>query len=173
MKWADEFAESIRKFHSVEITDLVPTLTLLSLVVNRVGTAELHYGVIVLCVAGLVLPGLHRSQLLWFTLAALMGVRLLLVSHNLDNHGFLFAYWSLALAFAFSLEDPRKALATQGRLLIGYCFLFATLWKVGLSNDFLSGEFFHLTFLNDWRFISFTQLVGGGSARPRSVRIGS
>jgi hypothetical protein len=161
MRGMDELGASVRKFFAVELTDLVPTLTLITLLVNRVGTAELHFAVIVLSVAGLVLPGLHKSPLLWFALAAVLGLRVLFVSHNLDNHGFLIAYWSLALACAFSLDDPRKAFATQARFLVGFCFLFATLWKVGLSSDYLGGDFFHLTFLNDWRFSSFTQLVGG------------
>ena len=162
MRWLDDLAVASRKLGTVELTDLVPTLTLITLLVNRVGTAELHFGVIVLSVAGLVLPGLRKSPALWFALAAILGMRILLVSHNLDNHGFLIAYWALALGCAFSLDDPRKAFATQARLLVGFSFLFATLWKVGLSSDYRGGDFFHLTFLIDPRFISFTELVGGG-----------
>ena len=162
MKLADEFTEYVRKFREIELIDLVPTLTLISLLVNRIDTGEVHYVITVLAVAGLVLPGLHRSSLLWFAIAAALGLRVFIVAHNLDNHGFLLAWWTLALGCAYSLEDPGKAFTAQARLLIGFSFLFACLWKGVLSNDYLTGDFFHLTFLNDWRFTSFTRLVGGG-----------
>jgi len=49
-------------------------------------------------------------------------------------------------------------LRTSARSLIGLVFLFATLWKVLLSPDYLSGDFLRATLLLDVRFKDFTTL---------------
>jgi hypothetical protein len=149
-------------FYSLDLLDLVPRLSLIVLLIDRVGNPSIHFAVMVLTVSGLVIPGLHRSRYLWLALAALAAYRVWESPHTVENHAWLLAYWCLALACSFSLRDAARSLATQGRLLIGGCMFFATLWKVVLSPDFMSGDFFHLTFLTDSRFVDFTLLASGG-----------
>src|SRR5262249_49403077 len=75
------------------------------------------------------------------------------------NHKYLITYWCLALACSRWATNPGRVLAVNGRLLIGLCFLCATLWKV-ISPDFLDGSFFHFTLLDDARFRSVAESLG-------------
>ncbi len=59
---------------------------------------------------------------------------------DLDNHHVLKLYWLAALALTCVAHDPRATLARAARLLIGFVFAFAVLWKL-LTPDFASGEF--------------------------------
>lgn len=158
----EDVGGAIERFRSLEPIDLVPRLTLVFVLIYRVDSSTLQFATIVLGLTGLVFPGLHRSRFLWLATTAVFGVRILLAGHNLDNHGYLITWWCLALACAYSLDDPERAFRTQGRLMIGWCFLFATLWKGVLAHDYVSGDFFHLAYLNDHRLIDVTRLIGGG-----------
>ena len=115
----------------------------------------------VLAIAALVAPGLHRSRLVWTALAAVMAAKTLDNWWLQDNHVFLLTYWIVGLAGALHLPAPVPPLRTCARLLIGWSFLFAALWKVALSPDFLSGAYFRYTFLTDVRFFDAAALLGG------------
>jgi hypothetical protein len=115
----------------------------------------------VLAIAGLIVPGWHRSRLLWAALAAVMVAKTGANWWLQDNHVFLLTYWTIALALALHLPAPRQPLRTSARLLVGWSFVFATLWKLCWSPDFVSGAYFHYTFITDPRFFAVAALVVG------------
>ena len=95
-------------------------------------------------VAGLLavlLPWVGRDWRAWAVLLAVTAPGVL--SHplvDLDNHHFLHLYWLLALTVACLARDPAWTLGRAGRLMIGWLFLFATVWKL-LAPDFADGSF--------------------------------
>ena len=78
-----------------------------------------------------------------------------------DNHIFLLGYWCLAAGLALRATDVRPPLALSARLLIGFAFLFAFLWKAVLSPDYLDGRFFRVTLMMDDRFAGAVMLMTG------------
>ena len=115
----------------------------------------------VLAIAGLLVPPWHMSRALWAGVATLMVARTLDNWWVQDNHIFLFTWWTIAMWAALSVRDSPDVLARSSRLLLGLCFFFATLWKGFLSPDFMSGDYFHYTFLTDVRFEEAARLLGG------------
>jgi hypothetical protein len=112
---------------------------------------------------GLVVPGALRSRALWAGLVVLASWPLFFNWPFSDNHDYLSALWFFAVACALASADPPGTLAHQARRLLGITFLFATLWKLGLSPDFVDGRFFRLTLLTDARFENLAVLAGGMS----------
>ena len=96
--------------------------------------------------------------------AALVSVRIADDWPLADNHIYLLAYWTLAIALALRATDVSHALSTASRWLLGLAFGFAVLWKVFLSPDYLDGRFFRVTLLTDPRFAEAAMLIGGLSA---------
>jgi hypothetical protein len=78
-----------------------------------------------------------------------------------DNHAYLLCYWCFAVLLALVSRDVAGCLAVNGRLLIGWAFAFAVLWKLVLSPDYLDGRFFRVTLVTDPRFADFARLAGG------------
>ena len=61
-------------------------------------------------------------------------------------------------------REPRSARPrwrTRRGACVGLTFLFATLWKLALSPDFVDGRFFRVTLLTDARFENLAVLAGG------------
>lgn len=141
--------------------DLALRLTLLSMLLRPIGAGLMRPCILGLAAAGLLLPGLLRQPGLWIALTFFTSLRVALDWSLADNHAYLLCYWCLAVSIALCSRDPSACLALNGRLLIGLAFVFATLWKVGLSPDYLDGRFFRVTMLTDPRFAGFAQLVGG------------
>lgn len=141
--------------------DLALRLTLLSVLLRPIGAGLVRPCILALAAAGLLLPGLLRQPGLWLALTFFTGVRVALDWSLADNHAYLLCYWCLAVSIALYSRDPSTCLALNGRLLIGLAFVFATLWKVGLSPDYLDGRFFRVTMLSDPRFAGFAQIAGG------------
>lgn len=141
--------------------DLVLRLTLLDLLWRPVGNWALRPGILLLASFGLVFPGQLRRPGLWALLTVLTGTRVILDWPLPDNHAYLLCYWCLAITLALMSTDPQACLAFNGRLLVGAVFAFATLWKVGLSPDYLDGSFFRVMLLTDPRFEGVAQLAGG------------
>jgi hypothetical protein len=142
-------------------------LALLDLLLAPIGRWYIRPLVMGLAAVGLLVPGQMRRPWLWFALAGLSGLRVLLDWQLADNHAYLLAYWCLAVALALLLRD-RNLLAVNGRLLIGLVFAFATLWKL-LSPDFLDGTFLRVTMVVDDRFEGFARLAGGLEPAQRDV----
>ncbi len=140
--------------------ELALRLTLLALLLHPIGTGYLRPAILALAAAGLVLPRLLRHPALWLGLTALTVSRVVLDWPLADNHAYLLAYWCLACALAQRSSDPPRALAWNGRALVGLAFGFATLWKL-LSPDFLDGRFFRVALIQDPRLAPFARHVGG------------
>jgi hypothetical protein len=113
--------------------------------------------------AGLLLPALLRSKLLWAGLLALTAVPLAWNWPFSDNHDYLKAFFALAALCAVSTPAPERSLSISARWLIGLVFAFALLWKAVLSADFLDGRFFRVTLLSDGRFENLAVLAGGAT----------
>lgn len=119
--------------------------------------------VLLLSGAGLLVPAALRSRLLWAALLAASALPLAFAWPFPDNHDYLTALFALAALCALSLPHPAAAMATSARLLVGLTFLFAVLWKLVLSPDFVDGRFFRVTLLTDGRFEDLTVLATGMS----------
>ena len=113
-----------------------------------------------LAMAMLFAPRLMRSKGAWITLSSLLVINNLWHWSLLVNHEYLTTYWVLACTLALYSSAPEKVLAWNGRLLIGLCFLVATIWKF-LGGEYLDGSFLHLTFLLDSRLALGAYLLGG------------
>jgi hypothetical protein len=131
------------------------------MLLRPIGAGVVRPCILGLAAAGLLLPGLLRQPGLWIVLTFLTGLRVILDWSLADNHAYLLCYWCLAISLALVSRAPSACLALNGRLLIGLAFLFATLWKVALSPDYLDSRFFRITLLTDPRFAGFAQLAGG------------
>jgi len=119
--------------------------------------------VLLLAGLGLAAPRALRAPALWLSLLAVLGALLVWNWPFPDNHDYLAALWCLAAACALASRDPAATLAHHGRRLLGITFLFATLWKLALSPDFVDGRFFRVTLLTDARFEQLAVLAGGMS----------
>ena len=112
-----------------------------------------------LAFAALLAPGLLKNAWLWTAIA----ITFLFKSHHgywvQDNHQFLIFYWTTAIALALWSDEAEELLAHNGRILLGAVFTLAAIWKGLLSPDFMSGAYFHFTFLTDPRFFELTQII--------------
>ncbi|HJY83985.1 MAG TPA: hypothetical protein VKK81_23230 [Candidatus Binatia bacterium] len=158
-RWA--IGELVPQITEMDSVGLALRLTLLALLLRPIGNWMIRPLILGLAALGVALPGLLRKPWLWFTLAVLTGLRVVLDWQLADNHGYLLCYWCLAIALALVSRDTCACLALNGRLLIGWAFAFATLWKLALSPDYLDGRFFRVLLLTDLRFAEFAQLAGG------------
>jgi hypothetical protein len=138
-------------------------LVLLGLLLRPVGDWSVRPFVLLLAAVGLLMPRQLPRPYLWFSLAFLTGLRVVLDWPLSDNHAYLLCYWCLAIALALVSADARSSLAANGRLLIGAVFALAVFWKL-VSPDYLDGVFFRVTLVLDDRFEGFARLAGGLSA---------
>jgi uncharacterized membrane protein YhaH (DUF805 family) len=105
----------------------------------------------ILSLAALILPPLRTRAMLWLMIACFLLAGVAVGWTHEDNHKYLIAYWTLALACAASVPDSSRGLVLAARLLIGLTFGFAAVAKF-TAPDFLSGDFFHYSLLFDHRF---------------------
>jgi hypothetical protein len=113
--------------------------------------------------AALLFPALARDWRTWALLTLLTAWPLVWNWPFSDNHDYLRAFTALAVTLALTTDEPAAALRTSARLLVGGTFLFATLWKVAISPDWLDGTFFRVTLLSDPRFHELAVLAGGAT----------
>lgn len=109
-------------------------------------------------IAALVVPSLARTYGFWFFCAVVALTGCVRDWATADNHKYLIAYWCFAL-YAYWRGRNRETLVRAARLLIGFCFLFAVLWKLR-SADYVAGDFYQFTLLTDARFEFFTRAGG-------------
>jgi hypothetical protein len=146
---------------TLDATDLALRLTLLTLLLRPVGAPTVRVGLQALAALGLAVPACLRHPGVWAALTALAALRVLVDWSLADNHAYLLAYWCFAITLSLAARDPRACLALNARLLVGWAFAFAVLWKLALSPDYLDGRFFRVAFLTDARFADFARLAGG------------
>jgi hypothetical protein len=121
-----------------------------------------------LAIAALLFPRVRSNRGLWFTMACFLLAGALIAWARADNHKYLIAYWTLAVALATRARDPDQQVALSARLLIGFTFAFAIAWKL-TTPDFATGEFFHYSLLFDARFS--TKVVALGGLEPSAAEV--
>ena len=112
--------------------------------------------------AFIIRPALIRNPVIWFVLAAIATISLLLSWTSADNHKYLFVYWLWVVFLAVVVRDEplaERVLRSNARFFLVFVFLVAALQK-GLSPSYMSGEMFELKLLTDRRFQAFAQLMG-------------
>ena len=140
--------------------DVVASMTLLLLLLAVDDFWYLRIPVTVLALAGLLYRPLSRHPAFWFAVSFFLILAHVRHWDQIYNHKYLMTYFCMALGISRAAENPDETLARNARLLIGLCFLFATVWKA-TSPDFLDGSFLHFTLLKDGRFETFARLFGG------------
>jgi len=143
------------------VVDLALRLTLLDLLLRPIGNWAVRPLILGLAAVALLSSRWLHQPLLWLALAGLAGIRVFLDWPLADNHAYLLAYWCLAISLTLMAQDTDKALAFNGRLLVGLVFLFACIWKFALSGHYVDGTFFQVTLLIDPRFEGFSRIAGG------------
>lgn len=139
---------------------IVLRLTAIILLLRPMGPWWIAPFILSLAGLALILPRVLSAPGTWYSLALLVGVRILEDWPLADNHIYLLSYWCLALGLALGSRHFISTIGKASRLLIGFAFLFAVLWKGFLSPDYLDGRFFQVTFLTDPRFEDVTLLAG-------------
>lgn len=146
------------------LAPLTAAYTLAYLVADVLGPLRVplvQAGLVAASGAALVWPRLARRAFLWGAMGALMAGALSTNWMLVDNHVFLATYWLLAVAVARSAPSGQRApsLARAASALLGLTMLFATVHKLR-TPEFLSGDFFHLTFLTEARFSPLGWVLG-------------
>ena len=136
-------------------------LTAIALLLRPMGPWFVRPLILAAAALVLVFPRALRTPAVWAALSALVAVRIADDWPLADNHIYLLAYWALAIALSLRAIDISSALSTTSRWLLSLAFVFAVLWKVLLSPDFLDGRFFRVTLLTDPRFAEAAMLIGG------------
>ena len=145
----------------------LPLITIVLLLENADDVWYLRTPLIVTCVIGLVYQRLLQATGYWFAMATLLGATVYLQWDTFDNHKYLFTYWCLGLACAYSMSRPYQgqSLAVISRLLLGLCMALAVIWKLA-TPDYVDGSFFEYTMLVDGRFAHFADAA---TDLPRSA----
>jgi hypothetical protein len=139
-------------------------LTAIALLLRPMGPWFVKPAILAAAAVVLISPRALRTPAVWAGIAALIAVRIADDWPLADNHIYLLAYWTLAIALALRAADGAEVLATASRWLLGLAFAFAVLWKVFLSPDFVDGRFFRVTLLTDPRFAEAAMLIGALTA---------
>ncbi|MEO0457759.1 MAG: hypothetical protein AAF152_14440 [Cyanobacteria bacterium P01_A01_bin.114] len=158
-KWLDKGNRILTRLLSQPRTQLILNLTAVWVILHGID----HFAWVtlperLLAAAILIFP--QGSRGLWLGTSVLLSLNNLNGWSVLVNHEYLITYWVIVCAIAVWSTTPKKVLAWNARLLIGLCFLFATLWKF-ISGEYLNGSFLHLTFLLDSRLEMGAVLMGG------------
>lgn len=156
---AGEARSAWARFAAVDPVDFALRATLLYLLIDELAGPWFVRCVVLVVAPAALLLGLQRSPRVWGAIVLALAAK---VAHDwlrVDNHSWLTFYWCLALGLALAARDDR-AIALNARWLVGLCMAAATLWKAWLAPDFLSGDFFHHTFLWDARFEELASLLG-------------
>ncbi|PWT89786.1 MAG: hypothetical protein C5B54_08355 [Acidobacteria bacterium] len=133
-------------------------MTLIELLLRPVGPWGILPFILLLACAGLIFPKVLRNPFTWLALFVLLTARIIVDWPLPDNHIYLLAYWCLSLFL--SLRYSLDILPSTSRMLIGFAFALAVLWKAMLSPDYIDGRFFRVTALTDERFTNAVMLFG-------------
>jgi hypothetical protein len=109
---------------------------------------------------GLLIPTFARSSWLWVFVSGLLSVLLWQQWPGSDNHHYLLAVWSVALALGLASSDPRATVALSGRSLIGLAMGLAVAQKLH-APDYMDGRMFRSMFLFDPDLRGVAQGIGG------------
>ena len=144
--------------------DTALRLTAIALLLRPMGQWFVRPAILGAAALLLISPRALRMPAIWLALAFAVAVRIADDWPLADNHIYLLAYWSLAIALSLRSAKPIATLGFNSRVLIGFAFACAVLWKALLAPDFLDGRFFRVTLLTDPRFGEASMLIGGLTA---------
>jgi hypothetical protein len=136
-------------------------LTALTLLLRPMGPWAIRAAILSVAVLALLTPRVLLASSTWMVLSLLIAVRIGWDWPLADNHIYLLAYWTFAIALALGHPSPAAALARSSVVLLAIVFVMAVVWKAALSPDFLDGRFFRVTLLTDVRFDPLITRVGG------------
>lgn len=146
------------KYHTITyLQDNLNLAVILSLVLfyfyNNI-TGDIETALKVVIVAGIVTRTV-KHYAFWGIITLILLVSNSPDWYSIDNHIYLMIYWSFALTLTFYSSSPKTVLNNTASLLIGFCFLFATFWKM-ITPEYMNGTFFqYLLIGGDARFDSF------------------
>lgn len=160
MNPAAAFRDLIRELLKLPPEELVLRLTLLTLLLH--GSSETWLDVIlqVLCGMMLVSRTHFSSPGLWIAVSSFIWIINATDWLWIDNHKFLMSYWVLACTVAVLSKEMHLVLQWNGRILVGLCFGFATLWKL-IAGQYWNGEFMVYTLLVDGRMEFIAHSMAG------------
>jgi hypothetical protein len=144
--------------------DTALRLTAIALLLRPMGPWFVQPVLLALGALVLVAPRALHSSATWLGVTVAIAIRIAEDWPLADNHIYLLAYWSLAIALSLRAADSSRFLSFTSRWLLGLAFGFAILWKAVLSPDFLDQRFFRVTLLTDPRFTELTMIIGGLSS---------
>lgn len=151
----------IQPASDVSLWDVLLRLTLIDLLLRPAGPWGILPFILLTSCAGLISTRVLRAPLTWLALFLLICARIAADWPMPDNHIYLLAYWCLAVSLSLYSPTGRFTLETSSRLLLGFAFALAVIWKGILSPDFTDGRFFRVTLLTDPRFAGSVLLFGG------------
>ena len=110
--------------------------------------------ILILCI-----QRLRHNPIPWFAIGISFAIWQAPKWYTFDNHEWFATYWLLAVGLSLTAPDRQRALAVNGRLMIGLIFALAAAWKL-VSVEFMSGDFFHHSLLVDPRFSFLPRSLG-------------
>ena len=110
--------------------------------------------------ATVLAPSVARRSEVWFAVAGLWSVAVVIRRSAMEDHVYLYLAWLFAIAVAL-LHKPNflDEVARQGRYLLAVVFGFATFWKL-ISGSFINGAALWTIGLLDDRMAPMLDLAG-------------
>jgi len=143
-----------------DLFDLASILTIILLLLYSGSNWYLQAPIHFLCIAGLIHPPLRKNGAFWLMICSFLGASHYHHWYTIDNHKYLLLYWCIAICLSCYSRNRLSVLIKNATYLIFLSFAFAFLWKV-LTSNYVDNSFFHLRYLEDSRFRSVAQMVGG------------
>jgi len=146
---------------NLDKTKTVFTATLLLFTLSNSYDIYIKGLMIVVCMAALLIPKLQTVKATWLLIFLIFAVGNIRHYLEIDNHKFLYIYWSLAVFLCLFTDNVEGYLKINAKLMIGLSFSIAFIWKL-FSEDYLNGSFFLWTCLTDGRltkFLSFFHII--------------
>ncbi|MBV6655473.1 MAG: hypothetical protein KI786_17010 [Mameliella sp.] len=139
-------------------------MTLVLLLLHMTETVYLKVFMPILVVPGIFIDKLLSNKYYWLFLTLVVSYVYLYLDLTIyvPNHKHMYAYVLIAISASFFLADNKNLLATlreQSRIIIGLCFMFATIGKF-LAPEFLNTTFFEFTGSTDGRFFGILSVLG-------------
>lgn len=115
---------------------------------------------------GILFRELRLNKVYWVLILLFNAIFYLILDlvGYVPNHKHIFAYVALAVTISLFIGNKSYSLSldflkSQSRIIIGLCFLFATIGKF-LAPEFLNSLFFDFTNTTDPRFFGATSIIG-------------
>ena len=149
-------------------------LTAIALLLRPMGPWFVRPAVLAAAALVLISPRVLRTPAVWAAVAALIALRIADDWPLADNHIYLLAYWTLAIALSLrARRHVRDCCPPRADGCSGWRSRSPCSGRSLLSPDFLDGRFFRVTLLTDPRFAEAAMLIGGlsdGTSRRTAAR---